>query len=378
MNLLVELQKYGQSFWLDNITRQLITSGELERMVREEGLRGVTSNPTIFEKAITGSKDYDEEVAELFRQGTDTAAIYEALTTGDIRHGCDVLRPVYERNEGRDGFVSLEVGPHLAYNSAETLEEARRLHKAVDRPNLMIKVPATPEGIPVIEKLISEGINVNITLMFGLENYERVADAYLSGIERRVALGQSVERVASVASVFVSRVDTKVDKLLDARIKKAADESQREQARSLLGQVAIANAKVMYQKSKELFGESERWRKLKEHGARVQRLLWASTSTKNPNYPDTYYVEALIGPDTVDTMPLETINAFRDHGRLAPTLEQNIEEARETLRRLTATGIDLTQVTQELQDEGVKSFAKSFDDLTGALAKKQEELSVLR
>ncbi|MFL6208737.1 MAG: transaldolase [Pyrinomonadaceae bacterium] len=374
MNPLVELQTYGQSFWLDNITRRLITSGELKRLVEADGLRGITSNPTIFEKAITGSDDYDEEFAQATSAGKDVTAIYEELTTEDIRRGCDVLRPVYDATKGGDGFVSLEVGPHLAHDTAGTIDEAKRLHARVDRPNLMIKVPATPAGIPAIAQLIAAGLNINITLMFALENYEQVADAYLRGLERRGAANQPIERVASVASLFVSRVDTKVDKLLAAKIEATDDAAERARLQGLQGRVALANAKMMYQKYKEIFGASARWQQLQQQGARVQRLLWASTSTKNPDYPDTYYVEALIGPDTVDTLPPRTIDAFRDHGQVAPRLEEGLAEAHASLRQLAEVGISLRQVTQELQDEGVASFAKSFDDLIGALAKKQSAM----
>jgi transaldolase len=373
-NPLVELQKYGQSFWLDNITRRLITSGELKRLVEEDGLRGITSNPTIFEKAITGSKDYDEEFARAVSAGKDVPAIYEELTTEDIRRACDVLRPVYDANGGRDGFVSLEVGPHLAHDTKGTIDEAKRLAALVGRPNLMIKVPSTPAGIPAIAQLIADGLNINITLMFALENYEQVADAYLRGLEQRVQAKQSIAQIASVASLFVSRVDTKVDKLLAAQSEATSDAGERERLQTLEGHVALANAKLMYQRYKELFGANERWQKLKQQGARVQRLLWASTSTKNPAYPDTYYVEALIGPDTVDTLPPQTIEAFRDHGRVAPRLEEGLDEARATLKQLAEVGISLQQVTQELQDEGVASFAKSFDELMSALAQKQSAM----
>jgi transaldolase len=373
-NPLVELQKYGQSFWLDNITRRLITSGELKRLVAEDGLRGITSNPTIFEKAITGSRDYDEEFARAVGAGKDVPAIYEELTTEDIRRGCDVLRTVYDASGGADGFVSLEVGPHLAHDTDGTIAEAKRLHARVDRPNLMIKVPSTPAGIPAIAELIAAGLNINITLMFALENYEQVADAYMCGLEQRLQAKQSIAQIASVASLFVSRVDTKVDKLLAAKIDATSDEGERERLQSLQGRVALANAKLMYQRYKALFGASERWQKLQQQGARVQRLLWASTSTKNPAYPDTYYVEALIGPDTVDTLPPQTIDAFRDHGQVALRLEEGLDEARATLKRLSEVGISLEQVTQELQDEGVDSFAKSFDELTSALAQKRAAL----
>jgi transaldolase/glucose-6-phosphate isomerase len=371
-NPLLELQKYGQSFWIDYISRHLLSTGELARLVEQDGLRGVTSNPTIFAQAISRSHDYDEETAREAREGKEASAVYEALVTKDVRLGCDILRPAYESSGARDGFVSLEVNPHLAHDTEGTIIEAMRLFARVGRPNLMIKVPATPEGVPAIERLIAAGLNVNVTLMFSLGHYERVADAYMRGLKRRVRAGQPVGRVASVASLFVSRVDTKVDKLLEAKINAAPDEDERGRLRPLIGRVAIANAKVMYWTFKHLFDADGRWPKLAQNGGRVQRLLWASTSTKNPTYPDTYYVEALIGPDTVDTMPPQTIDAFRDHGRVAPTLEEGLDDALETLDRLTSAGIDLRRVTEELQDEGVASFAKSFDELMAALAEKRE------
>lgn len=377
-NPLVELQKYGQSFWLDNINRPLITSGELKRLVEEDGLRGVTSNPTIFEKAITESDAYDEEFEQAVRESKDfaVAAVTAALTTSDIRYGCDILRPVFDETKGCDGYVCLEVGPQLARDTEGTIKEAVELHRRVDRKNLMIKVPATPEGIPAIERLIGDGICVNVTLMFALETYDAVADAYLRGLERRAAEGKSIKELASVASIFVSRVDTKIDKLLEAKIKEASDESKRAELNTLLGQTAIANAKVMYERYRELYSDdNERWRKLKERGANPQRLLWASTSTKNPALPDTYYVEALVGKDTVDTMPPATVDAFRDHGKVAAALEQGIEKAHQLLRQLAALGINLEQAMQELQDEGVASFTKSFENLTAALVKKHETLA---
>jgi transaldolase/glucose-6-phosphate isomerase len=372
-NPLLELQKYGQSFWIDYISRHLLSTGELARLIEQDGLRGVTSNPTIFAQAISRSHDYDEEMAREAREGKEASAVYEALVTKDVRLGCDILRPVYESSGARDGFVSLEVNPNLAHDTEGTIIEAMRLFALVSRPNLMIKVPATKEGVPAVERLIAAGININITLMFSLEHYEPVADAYMRGLERRVRAGRQVGRVASVASLFVSRVDKKVDELLDARIRTSPDEAEREALRSLLGRAAIANAKVMYRKFKALFGVHDRWRRLSlDNGSRVQRLLWASTSAKNPAYPDTYYVEALIGPDTVDTMPPQTIDAFRDHGRVAPTLEEGLDDALETLDRLTSAGIDLRRVTEELQEEGVASFAKSFDELMAALGEKRE------
>jgi len=377
-NPLVELHKYGQSFWLDNINRPLITSGELKRLVEDDGLRGVTSNPTIFEKAITESDAYDEEFAQAVKDSESfaVAAVTAALTTSDIKQGCDILRPVFDESEGRDGYVCLEVSPDLAHDTDGTIKEAIDLHKRVNRKNLMIKVPATPEGIPVIEELINRGVCVNVTLMFSFEVYEQVAEAYLKGLEKRAARGESIKEIASVASIFVSRVDTKIDKLLDAKINEANDESEKQKLRALIGKAAIANAKTMYEKYLELFAdENERWSKLKEKQANPQRLLWASTSTKNPDFPDTYYVEALIGKDTVDTMPPATVDAFRDHGKVAATLENGFAEARETLKQIAAAGIDLDKAMNELQDEGVAGFAKSFENLTAALVKKHKELA---
>jgi len=377
-NPLVELQKYGQSFWLDNINRPLITSGELQRLVEEDGLRGVTSNPTIFEKAITESDAYDEEFAQAVKESDSfaVAAVTAALTTSDIKLGCDILRPVFDESSGRDGYVCLEVSPYLAHDTDGTIKEARELHERVSRKNLMIKVPATPEGIPVIEQIISDGICVNVTLMFAPETYETVAEAYLKGLEQRAARGESIKEIASVASIFVSRVDTKIDKLLEAKIAATSDESEKEQLNNLVGKTAIANSKLMYERYLEIFGDdNERWKKLKEKQANPQRLLWASTSTKNPAFPDTYYVEALIGKDTVDTMPPATVVAFRDHGKVSATLGQGFEEARQTINKLEKAGINLDEAMDELQAEGVAGFVKSFENLTAALVKKHESLA---
>lgn len=377
-NPLVELQKFGQSFWLDNINRPLITSGKLKKLVEEDGLRGVTSNPTIFEKAITESDAYDEEFAQAVKENSsfEVAAVTAALTTGDIKLGCDILRPVFDESEGCDGYVCLEVGPQLARDTNGTIAEARQLRERVDRQNLMIKVPATDEGIPVIERLITDGVCVNVTLMFAPETYEQVAEAYLKGLENRAEKGESIKELASVASIFVSRVDTKIDKLLEAKIGDASDENEKQDLKDLIGKTAIANSKLMYEKYLELFGrDNERWQKLKEKGANPQRLLWASTSTKNPDFPDTYYVEALIGKDTVDTMPPATVDAFRDHGKAAATLESGFDEARDTLRKIAEAGIVLDKVFGELLEEGISGFVKSFENLTAALVKKHEELA---
>lgn len=377
-NPLVELQKYGQSFWLDNINRPLITSGELKRLVEKDGLRGVTSNPTIFEKAITESDAYDEEFAQAVKESESfaVAAVTAALTTSDIKQGCDILRPVFDESSGRDGYVCLEVSPDLAHDTAGTIKEARELHERVNRKNLMIKVPATPEGIPVIEQLIADGICVNVTLMFAPETYEAVAEAYLKGLEQRAARGESIKELASVASIFVSRVDTKIDKLIEAKIAETSDESEKQELQNLNGKTAIANSKLMYERYLEIFGgDNERWKKLKEKQANPQRLLWASTSTKNPAFPDTYYVEALIGKDTVDTMPPATVDAFRDHGKVSATLKQGFDEARETINKVEKAGINLDEAMQQLQDEGVAGFVKSFENLTAALVKKHETLA---
>lgn len=377
-NPLQQLHELGQSFWLDNINRPLITSGELKRLVEADGLRGVTSNPTIFEKAITESDAYDAEFSEAIKNGQEfnVATITTALTTGDIKQGCDILRPIFDESEGRDGYVCLEVSPTLAHDTEGTIAEALELHKKVNRQNLMIKVPATPEGIPVIERLISEGVCVNVTLMFAPETYDQVADAYLRGLETRAAAGKSIKELASVASIFVSRVDTKVDKQLEEKIAHTEDETEKRRLSDLIGKTAIANAKIMYERYMKIHGATaQRWQQLKAKGANPQRLLWASTSTKNPAFPDTYYVEALIGRDTVDTMPPATVNAFRDHGKVSATLERDIEQAHETLRQVAAAGINLERAMQELQDEGVAGFVKSFENLADALTKKHEALT---
>jgi transaldolase len=371
-NPLLELQNYGQSVWHDNISRELLDSGALERLIEEDGLRGLTSNPTIFEKAINGSTDYDALLRSLVRQGKDVKEIYEALAIEDIQRAADLFRPIFDRTSGQDGFVSLEVSPKLAYNTAETLQEARHLWKAVNRANVMIKVPATPAGIPAIEQLIGEGLNINITMMFSMDHYVRVAEAYVRGLAALEKKGRPLT-VSSVASFFVSRVDTLVDKLLEERIAQAASAQEKKEIESLLGKTAIANSKLVYQKFKEIFG-SQKFKVLKASGARVQRPLWASTSTKNPKYRDVLYAEELIGPDTVDTMPPATITAFKDHGLVRPSLEENVEESRQVLDRLAQVGVDLGLATQKLQDDGVKLFADSFDTLIDSISRKRTTL----
>lgn len=358
------LHDFGQSPWLDFLSRGMLNSGELARLIEEDGIAGVTSNPAIFEKAIVASDDYDEAIAELAAAGKGAQEIYEILTVEDVQNAADLLRPMYDQTEGLDGYVSLEVNPHLALDTEGTLDEARRLHGKVDRPNLFIKVPATAEGLPAIEQLISEGINVNVTLLFGLPRYREVADAYITGLERRAAAGAPVRGVASVASFFLSRIDVLIDPLLEEMI--AAGGPSAEKARRLRGEVAIACAKIAYEIYGELFGGA-RFAVLAERGARVQRLLWASTGTKNPDYPDTKYVEPLIGPDTVNTLPLETIEAYRDHGDPASRLEDGLAAAHETLALLGEVGIDLDAVTAQLVEEGIDKFNKPYDKLIATL-----------
>ena len=359
MNKLQELTKLGQSIWLDYIRRSFIASGELKSLI-DEGVRGVTSNPTIFEKAIAGSSDYDEQLAKL--AGNTLDEMYEALVLEDIRRAAELLRPVWDSSAGADGYVSLEVSPELARDTEGTIEEARRLFKTLDKPNVMIKVPATKEGIPAIEALIAEGINVNATLIFSLHHYEAVAEAYLAGLEKLARSDGDLGRVASVASFFVSRVDAAVDKALE----ELAEEE-------LKGKIAIANSKASFRRSRKLYS-GERWRKLAAGGARVQRLLWASTGTKNPSYPDTLYLDTLIGPDTVNTVPPATLDAFRDHGTVSSSLDTKLEQAEEQLERLNRLGVDLEAITEKLQEDGVAAFAKSFQSLRRAIAEKAKIL----
>lgn len=366
MNALKALLDYGQSPWLDYIRRSLITSGELERHIREDGLSGLTSNPAIFEKAIVGSTDYADVLDELRQKHADAQELYEALAIADIQAAADLLRAVYDQTQRRDGYVSLEVSPFIACETEATIKEARRLWAAVDRPNLMIKVPATPEGLPAIEQLLSEGINVNVTLLFSQAVYEQVAEAYLRGLERFAAQGGEVGRVASVASFFISRIDSAIDALVEKRLDATTDPAQRALLKSILGKIAIANAKLTYQRYRQMF-RGPRWQALAERGAQTQRLLWASTSTKNPKYRDVLYVEELIGPETVNTMPPSTWEAFRDHGRVRPTLEDNLEEACQHLESLAAVGISLTEVTDQLLQEALRLFAEPFEKLLAAL-----------
>lgn len=361
MTKIHELAEIGQAIWLDYIRRSFITSGELQALI-DKGVRGVTSNPAIFEKAIAHSDDYDSQLQELVVDGVDINEIYEELVVEDIKAATDLFRPVYDETNGEDGFVSLEVSPNLAYDTEGTIEEARRYFSDLDRPNLMIKVPATKEGIPAVEQLIGEGINVNITLMFSMAHYEAVAEAYIRGLEKLAENGGDLSKVASVASFFVSRVDAKLDPKLE---KAGADE--------LMGKIAIANSKLVYQRFKEMFS-GERWERLAAKGAKVQRPLWASTSTKNPDYPDTLYVDTLIGPDTVNTVPPETLDAFLDHGTVALTVEDNLDETRAQIEKLDTLGINLNDETEALQQEGVDKFIAPFDSLMEAITTKRDNI----
>jgi transaldolase len=364
---LKKLETFGQSIWLDYIRHDLIADGQLRRLIDEDGLRGITSNPSIFEKAIVESHEYDDDIRAMALEGKEVNTIYEALSQHDVQRAADEFRPLYDKTDGHDGYVSLEVNPHLAHNAAGTIEEGRRLWGMLDRPNVFIKVPATTAGLSAIRELTSEGINVNVTLLFGLPRYRQVADAYLAGLAARLAHGKPVNHVVSVASFFVSRIDSLVDALLAKIIAQGVERA--DLAKTLRGQAAIASAKVAYQIYKEIFG-SDRFKTLADQGARVQRLLWASTSTKNPDDSDVKYMEALIGPDTVNTAPLKTLDAYRDHGDPKGSLTQDIEKARSVLERLSEVGINLDQVTQQLEDDGVTKFNKPFDQLMEALALK--------
>ena len=366
-NPLKQLGTFGQSVWLDYIRRDLIASGELRRLIEEDGLRGMTSNPAIFEKAIVESQEYSADIRAMVLAGKDAKAIYEALSQHDVQSAADEFRPLYDATDGKDGYVSLEVNPHLAHDTYGTLHEARRLWAALNRPNVFIKVPATAEGLPAIRQLISEGISVNVTLLFGLPRYRQVADAYLAGIEARAAQGKPLKHVASVASFFVSRIDAMVDPLLEKHIVQGDREA--DVAKQVHGQVAVASAKMAYQIYKEIF-TALRFKELAGKGTRPQRLLWASTGTKNPDYPDVKYVEALIGPDTVNTIPVETLDAYRDHGDPQARLEQDVQRAGWVLERLSEFGISIDKLTQQLEDQGVEKFNQPFDKLMETLAKR--------
>ena len=367
-NPLKGLLAYGQSPWLDYIRRNILLNGDLKKMIANDGLRGMTSNPTIFEKAITGSDDYADLLNAPEAKTLNAKGLYERIAIRDVQTATDIFRSVYDETKARDGFVSLEVSPTLANDTQGTLEEARRLWKTVSRENLMVKVPATKEGIPAIRQLLEEGININITLLFAQSAYEQVAEAYIAALEARVAKGQDVSKIASVASFFVSRIDTLIDGQIDAKLKTETDAKKKELLSSVQGKVAIANARRTYAKYQELAG-GPRWKALASKGAQTQRLLWASTSTKNPKYRDVLYVEELIGADTVDTIPPATFDAFRDHGKLRNSLAENVEGANKTMTDLEAAGISMKEVTEKLVVDGVKLFADAFKQLIAAVDK---------
>jgi transaldolase len=363
-NPLLKLQEYGQSIWLDFIRRGMLESGELQELIEEDGLRGVTVNPSILDEAIRQTDDYEEAIDELIAAGRTAREIYETLAIEDVQRAADLFRSTYDGSDGRYGFVSLEVSPRLAYDTESTIERVRYLWKELDRPNVMIKVPATEEGLPAIEQLTADGINVNVTLLFGLERYRKVAHAYIGGIEKRLSDGEPVERIASVASFFLSRINVLVDPMLEEMIN--AGGTKGEKAERIRGETAIASAKLAYQIFRQVF-EQGRFLDAVEEGARVQRLLWASTSTKNPEYSDIKYVEPLIGPKTVNTLPLRTIDAYRDHGEPDSRIEEGVADAQEAMKTLEELGIDIDEVTAQLEKEGVDKFVASYDQLMEAL-----------
>ena len=369
-NTLKKLEALGQSVWLDYIRKDMFASGELRRLIEEDGLHGITSNPSIFENAIAESNLYDNDIYSLVQKKTDINEIYETLSIKDVTTAADEFRSVYEKTSGEDGFVSLEVNPHLAYDTSETIKEARRLWNIVDRPNIFIKVPATEEGLPAIRQLISEGINVNITLLFGLPRYRQVAEAYIAGIKSRIDQGEPVINVTSVASFFLSRIDGVIDPLEETYAASVGEQAHF--AASIKGQVAISSAKIAYTIYKEIF-ESNEFRNLAGHGARPQRLLWASTSTKNPDYSDTKYIDALIGKNTINTIPPATLNAYRLHGKPALRLEDHIKRACWVMSELTELHIDIDSITKKLESDGVEKFIKAFDKLMETLRKKSSD-----
>lgn len=373
-NPMVELYgTQGQSPWLDFIRRSMLHDGGLKRYIEEDGIRGVTANPTIFAQAIGAGDDYDAQISELARKGVAPADMFEQIAIDDIRAAADLLRPVYKDSNGGDGYVSIEVSPDKAFQTQATIDEAKRWWSNIDRPNLLIKIPATNEGIPAIEECIAEGININITLIFAISFYEKVMEAYIRGLERRVADGQNVDRLHSVASFFVSRVDTATDKRIEAKLAAASTEGDREKLRSLLGKAAVANAKIAYERFLAVFG-ADRFKKLSAAGAHTQRPLWASTGTKNKAYSDILYIQELIGPDTVNTMPPATIDAFRDHGVARRTIDEGVAEAHAVMRDLAAVGISIDEVTDELQRDGVEAFSKSFQQINETTAEKASML----
>ncbi|PSB16323.1 transaldolase [Phormidesmis priestleyi ULC007] len=379
-NHLLEIKDYGQSIWMDNLNRDLIQSGELKRMIDTEGLRGITSNPAIFEKAIVGNKIYDEDIEAGIRAGKSLMDIYESLVFKDIRDACDIFLPVYEESGGLDGYISIEVPPTIADNTESTIAEARRYYKEIGRPNVMIKIPGTTEGLPAVEQVIADGINVNVTLLFSVQSYINTAWAYVRGLEQRVEKGEDISKIASVASFFLSRIDSNIDDRIDAILAKGADQiAQEAKLRAIKGKVAIANAKVAYQEYKKVIGH-DRWLALKEKGANVQRLLWASTGTKNPDYSDVMYVDELVGPDTVNTLPPATIKACEDHCNAASRIETDVEEAYNLINSLKDPDVDinLAEVMNELLVDGIDKFIKPFESLMSSLQEKVDRLATVQ
>jgi transaldolase len=367
-----KLLESGQSIWLDNLSRKMMDSGELQRMIEQDGVRGITSNPTIFQKAIAGSRDYDAGLRSLLQKGIrEEKKLFLQLAMEDVSRAADMLTPVYEKSGGQDGFVSIEVSPDLAYDTEKTIAEAKLLFATIGKKNILVKVPATLPGLPAIERLTAEGVNVNVTLLFSVQRYEKVAEAYLRGLETRAGRGQAIEGLSSVASFFVSRVDTMVDKLLTARLASASSESGKKRIQSLLGKAAVANARLAYRRFRELFSAS-RFCGLK--GARIQRILWGSTGTKNPQYSDVKYVEELIGPDSINTIPETTLKAFLDHGRVRVSIGENLAEAESLFAELKTAGIDMDAVTAALEKEGVQLFADSYFSLLQEIAAKRDAL----
>lgn len=364
MNPVKNIHNYGQSIWLDFFDREIMDNGQLQKLIDEDGLCGITSNPSIFEKAISGSSDYDEDIRKLAAEQKSNEEIFFGFASGDIRRAADMLKPVYDEAHGTDGFVSLEVSPHLANNTDETIKQAMQLWKSVDRKNVMIKIPGTKEGLPAIQKCISEGVNINITLLFGLNRYKEVTEAYLSGLEERLKNNQPISEIASVASFFLSRIDVLIDPILKGK-----------KLDKLVGEIAIASAKEAYHIYKEVF-TSERFRKLEEKGAKPQKVLWASTSSKDPSFSDVKYVEALIGPDTINTLPIETIDAFRDHGKVDSNLEIHLPEATWALQQLKDNGININEITQKLEEEGIEKFNKAYHALLNAIDEKKKKAAV--
>jgi transaldolase len=378
-NPILEIENtYGQSIWMDNLSRDLIESGELKALIASRGIHGITSNPAIFEKAIAGNKIYDRAIEAGIKAGVSIEQIYESLIFTDITNACDIFSEVYTNTKGLDGYVSVEVPPTIANDTESTIREAKRYHQTIDRPNVMIKIPGTPEGLPAVEEAIASGINVNVTLLFSVQSYIDTAWAYIKGLEQRAAAGEDVSNIASVASFFLSRIDSNIDDRLDAKIKAGVSEEVGAKLIALKGKVAIANAKVAYQKYKEIYS-SDRWQALVAKGAKVQRLLWASTSTKNPDYSDVMYVDELIGADTVNTLPPNTIEACADHCSPASRIESNLEAANNVITSLqdADVAIDLDAVMAELLEDGIDKFVKPFESLMASLAKKVEQLATV-